>query len=406
MTSVLHVQLPAGRLSTGTELRYILTSDGAAAPRQGIAVPATMPRATSTVVLVPPTVLSWHTVKVPPVPGARLRATLDGLLEERLLDDTAACAMAVAPWLHPDGSRTVAVFERVWLTDAIAMLEQAGQTVARVVPEWQPATPDAGQDATQRRAVVFGQPDDVRCVLIDQHAVVQLPVAGTQLAHTLRDMDASGLSVQGELAVLPWLHGHIPQASAGQDAVRRIIEAARSGLELAQFDLAISRRGRLLRQSMGVWRGFWRLPAWRPLRWGLAMLVAANLIGLNAWAWRLQETAIAKRGQINSTFAEAFPRVKTIVDAPLQMRREVALMRRSSGGLVSSDLEVILSALGQALPPGAAATAIDYGAGELTVSGLALQPDAAGGLVTRLALAGYKGRLDGERIRVAVDGRP
>lgn len=406
MTSVLHVLLPAARVTTATELRFVVAGDGAAAARRGTAVVATLPRAASTVAVVPATVLSWHTVKVPPVSGARMRATLDGLLEDRLLDDTAACAMALAPWTHADGSRTVAVFERAWLANAIAVLEQAGHTVGRVVPEWQPATPDPGLDGAARRTVVFGEPDDPRCVLIDQHAVVQLPVGGTQLADALRDLQATGLSVQGEPPVLPWLCGYLPRATAGPDSMQRIVQAGRSGVELAQFDLAISRRGRLLRQSSGIWRGFWSLPAWRPLRWGLAVLVLANLAGLNAWAWRLQETANGKRGQINAVFAQAFPRVKTIVDAPLQMRRELALVRRSSGSLVPSDMEVILSALGQALPPGPAATAIDYSGSELTVSGLALQPDAASGLIARLAVAGYKGRLDGDRVRVVVAGRP
>jgi general secretion pathway protein L len=47
------------------------------------------PRDDDVVLVLPPRVVSWHRMAVPKVGGARLRAVLDGLLEDRLLTDTA-----------------------------------------------------------------------------------------------------------------------------------------------------------------------------------------------------------------------------------------------------------------------------------------------------------------------------
>jgi hypothetical protein len=70
------------------------------------------------------------------------------------------------------------------------------------------------------------------------------------------------------------------------------------------------------------------------------LLLAANLIGLNAWAWKEQASWQSRRSAIDSTLTRTFPAVKVVVDAPVQMAREVAALRQATGAPSGSDLEV------------------------------------------------------------------
>ena len=401
MTSTLYVVLPLRPTAQGAGLRYVLTADGLTVQREGVAAISTLPQAELTVAVVPPAALSWHVLKIPPVASARLRATLDGMLEDILLDDPALCALAVAAATHADGSRTVAAMDRAWLVEWLAQLEQGGRTVARVVPEYCPA-----RDAGTPRLVLAGTPYDAQTVLVDHSAVVQGPLS---LAPALLAR-LSALGVEHGVWCDPALghmaHDLLAETPRAADPAERLLAAGGNGWELAQFDLAISRRGRMVRKWSGMGRDVWGSPAWRVTRWGLAALVLVNLLGLNAWAWRLDAVAQAKREQIKTVFSQTFPRVKTIVDAPLQMERELAILRRAGGRLAARDMEAMLSALGQAMPANQTANAIDYSAGELTVSGLPLAVSGGAALNAKLANAGYSARLDGERLRLRAATQP
>ena len=75
---------------------------------------------------------------VPPPP---LRAVLEGLLEDQLLDDPPALHFALAPGAANDGKTWVAVCDKAWLRSGLQALEAAGMAVARIVPERVPAAP-------------------------------------------------------------------------------------------------------------------------------------------------------------------------------------------------------------------------------------------------------------------------
>ena len=71
---------------------------------------------------------------------------------------------------------------------------------------------------------------------------------------------------------------------------------------------------------------------------------------------------------------QSFPNV-TVVDAPLQMAKELSLLQSASGTLTSRDLEHALQATGAALPAGQSITGIDYtaqGQAETKLQGLQL----------------------------------
>ena len=96
----------------------------------------------------------------------------------------------------------------------------------------------------------------------------------------------------------------------------------------------------------------WRQPQWRPARWGLLALLLAQLLGLNAWAWMTRQQWQAQQDSWVRLLQESFPRVTVVVDAPVQMAREVERLRQGSGQLTAGDLESLLQVLGTALPAG------------------------------------------------------
>jgi general secretion pathway protein L len=89
-----------------------------------------------------------------------------------------------------------------------------------------------------------------------------------------------------------------------------------------------------------------------------------------------------------------FVKVQVVVDAPLQMARELAALQRASGQASGRDLEAMLGAYAALAPNQAAPEAIDYSAGELRIKGIALQPDELASLSLRLKARGYVALTD------------
>jgi general secretion pathway protein L len=155
---------------------------------------------------------------------------------------------------------------------------------------------------------------------------------------------------------------------------------------------------------LGAGQALLRAPQWRAARWGALLLLAANLIGLNAWAWKEQASWQSRRSAIDSTLTRTFPAVKVVVDAPVQMGREVATLRQATGAPSGSDLEVILSAAGAALPQGKAPSGIEYSGGEVRLKGLNLGPDELAAITAKLRPMGYGGRMDGDSLQIRMEG--
>jgi general secretion pathway protein L len=73
---------------------------------------------------------------------------------------------------------------------------------------------------------------------------------------------------------------------------------------------------------------------------------------LNAWAWQ-QQRAIAERQQAQQALLRsAHPQVRVVLDAPLQMQRETAVLRARAGQVGEADLEAALAAAAAAWPEG------------------------------------------------------
>ena len=395
--------LPLARPSAGTEFSYVLSEDGQTIAAQGSSALAVLPRADALVLVVPARALSWHGLKLPPVSASRQRAALEGMLEDRLLDDPATLALAVSPQRRPDGSTLVAACDRSWLAGALALFEQGGRPANRVVPA---LSPRADADPGPFALVAFGSDDEPWLALVDTHAVLCVPLLQARQVVPGEGPTNDSAELLAEPAVAEKAERVLGRTATVRSAAQALLASGQSLWELAQFDLAVSGRGRMARRWAQAWNQLARAPRWRAARWGLVAALIANLAGLNAWAWRLDANLASKRAQVRQVLTQTFPNVKTVVDAPLQMERELALLRLSSGALSARDLEAMLSAAGTAVVQGAAPAGLEFSAGQLTLGGLALTPANVELASGKLSALGYTMRYEGERMVVRAGGRP
>lgn len=373
---------------------YVLTADGRSAGGHDRAPVALLPRSTELVAVVPAQALSWHQVTLPKgslkqgslggaIDSPRLRAVLDGLLEDRLLEEPAELHFALQPEPPADGPVWVAACNRAWLRAALAVLEAAKRPVARIVPE---CAPDG------LRLQVLGTPEQPLLLSTSPQGISLLPLSAATLAMA-QGTQAEPLELVAEPAVAALAEQLAQRPAALQHTADRWLASARGRWDLAQFDLSNSTRSRAwkgLAAQATVWL---QAPQWRAARWGLALLLLAQIVGLNAWAWKEGRSLQAKRTALTQTLTQTFPGVKVVVDAPVQMAREMALLRQTAGATSARDLESILSALGNALPPPQTATALEFAAGEARIKGLSTGSDP--GIADNLRSMGYSLRSEG-----------
>jgi general secretion pathway protein L len=131
-------------------------------------------------------------------------------------------------------------------------------------------------------------------------------------------------------------------------------------------------------------------------------LLGVQLVGLNAAAWHENNTLQAKQQAIRQTLLQSFPQVTLVLDAPVQMQRELLRLQQSAGALSTGDLETLLGAIeqassGESLSPGA----INHTPGEGRFSGWRATADQLRALQQTLERAGWRVRLDGNELTVS-----
>lgn len=398
--SSLVVLLPLEPATSASEWSYASSPDGVALGDHGKSPAALlpMPRGTGAevVAVVPVQALGWHRVDLPKgtTPGSpRLRAALEGLLEEQLLDDTDAVHLALGPGARAGAPAWVAVCDRAWLRHGLQLLETAGRHVTRIVPEFAPEGPPA--------LVVTGDPEEPTVIVGSEEGVLALPLtlAALPLLPTLPE-EAPRVA---EPAVAAFAEQMLQQKFSLQQAPQRWIQAARTRWDLAQFEFASSNRARALKKLASGWAEVLHGKPWRPARWAALVLVVANLAGLNAWAWKERTSLADKRAAVQGVLRETFPQVRVIVDAPVQMEREVAALRQQTGAASPRDLDALLAALASSLPANRTPASLEYTDGQLRAQGLALNGEDLRGVIAHLHTLGYAGSTDGDKLLVAAE---
>ena len=360
-----------------------------------------------TVAIVPAGALSWHRVHLPAGSLARkmrkdagtprLRAVLEGLLEDQLLDEPEQLHFALQPGARDGTPIWVAACNRAWLRNAVEALQESGTSVQRLAPEWVPQ--DAGAEGPSTLWVI-GTPESAQAVWTDAQGVHFLPLDSQQgLPTALQNKPFVRVFAEPAVAALAErvFQREAQMVVQVQGATERWSETATHGWDLAQFDLA--RRNPWMRRLQQGTVTLWRAPQWKPARWTAAALVVIQLIGLNAFAWHAKSQLTQQRREIHNTLVSTFPHVTVVVDAPLQMERELSTLRQSSGKVTSKDLEYLLTGFGSiddttlsTLAP----KAIDFVAGELRLGGITINPEQWEAPMARWHAAGLSGNLEGD----------
>ena len=417
MTTLI-ISLPLAALDASTLFDHVLSTDGQTVSAHASVPLALLPRTHDDVVaLVPAQALSWHQVSLPEgsLPrtlggkqaSARLRSILEGVLEDQLLDDPTQLHLALQPQASSAEPVWVAACDRAWLKNALNALAQAGHAVSRIVPEVTP-------QSLQELVVVTGEADSPLVAGL-QRVPGKADAAGADFgavlvtglspqALLLLNGQADALQVVAEPAVAAVAERYFQRPVALIQHADRLLQAAQTPWDLAQFDLAHAARDRRWASLAQAFSQFARAPQWRVARFAMLALVLVNLIGLNVLALREQAALNAKRLAVRAVLQDSFPKVPVVVDAPLQMAREVAALQRASGTASGTDMETILASFSAVAPVEYAATAIEYVANELRLKG----PDMADaqGLVGQLKAAGLRASKQGDQWLIAAGGQP
>ncbi|MDO9438367.1 type II secretion system protein GspL [Hydrogenophaga sp.] len=406
---------------------WATSSNGQQITDHGQCAAALLPTDDDVVLVLPPRSVSWHRVALPKVAQARVRAALDGMLEDRLLADTTQLHFALEPGGRSGQTVWVAACDRVWLRGWLQTLESANRPVGRIAPALWPLVPAEAPGALPgaSRSFALDIPSNIHWAYNENGqiwlgsagllGVSCTPVRETPMGNgTAADMVVSALmppasdapGAPGEFDV--WLADPSVAQQAEQVLQQRfelvsppawLLRCAQSDWNLAQFDLSLSsgaRRSQRLKRSFRQWRN---APAWRPARWGFAALVGVQLVGLNAAAWHERSTLGAKQQAVVQTLQKTFPQVTLVLDAPVQMQREVARLQQASGALSAGDLETLLAAVdqasaGDALTP----SAIAYNTGEGRFSGWRATEEQLRALQQTLEQSGWRARFDGNEL--------
>ena len=412
--------LPGALPGEAAAYDYAVTSDGRTATVHASAPAALLPtvaRAGETVAVVPVAMLSWHRVEIPKGVGMaspRVRVILESLLEDRLLDDADQLHLALAPGAAAGAATWVAACDKRWLRTHLQALEAAGRPVGRIVPEFSPDTGPLqlhvlGDEGEPQMVATGGAVVGVQSLPFSAAALGLLPLPPAAMAESAA---LDGDTAESDMLVFAEpLHAaraeHLLQRKVGLlTPTQRWLDAARSPWDLAQFELLSSSRTRTVKRLSGVGRDLWQSSAWKPARWGALLLLVANLAGLNVWAVKEQSSLQRQRAAVQGVLTETFPQVKLVVDAPVQMERQVAALRQATGASSGRDLEAMLGVLAEALPPDRSADGIEFAAGEARFKGLKLQGADTNALVAQLKAQGYIARIESDVLALRPVGSP
>ena len=393
--ATLILTLPRTGLQAGSVVDYVLSPDGLAVGTASSAPVALLPsagtgRVTETLLLVDAAQLSWHRVPLPKGAAgnsSRLRAVLEGLLEDQLLDDPATLHFALAPGAAKDASTWVAVCDKAWLRSSLQTLEAAGITVARIVPELVPdALADASQSAGAGSLYAIDNAGQPLLLHASASGVTPWPLQASTVALLQWPQDAALRAEPAIAALAEQLFGRSVQL---QSRAERALAACQSDWDLAQLDLVNNQRSRSLKRLGGAARTLLQAPRWRAARWSLLALIAVNLLGLNVRAGAERAALQAQRKAIDTVLTGTFPATQVVVDAPVQMQRAVAALQQSTGALGMRDFETLLGAWAHAAPAAPAPSGIDFANGELHLHGVALAGPALAEATQALKAQGY-----------------
>lgn len=363
----------------------------------GVARLEDVPHAATVIAVAPASVATFVRASLPAARPGKMSALLAHAVEDAIATSPEEVHAVLVEHV-PDGQSLIAVVNRGWLGKAIAALTAAGIVPDRFILETELAIQRAAEEAANTWLVVrsrsggFAVLADGELMALDVgDAPGYLPLA-LQLArdsHRRRGEipdEAIVLSASRErpLDVERWSMAlGLPVRDAGKWRPEQIDARPRRATDLLRGDFA---------------RG-WSAEEITPTLKRIALAAAAVLVLHAAFTavdwWRLSSEADRLNAAMEARFRQVFPQTQTIVDAPLQMRRNLVELKRQAGIADASDFVPLLAAIAPNLDAqGIEVERMQYQRGELELQVRLPEGAAKERLETQLARPGYRVRVE------------
>jgi general secretion pathway protein L len=294
-----------------------------------------VPRAEHTVIVIPARRVVYIETALPPVSTSKRDALLRYAIEDKLTIDPATVhAVVIGPAAGKDSTvHVIAAIDRAWLAGALRWLGSVGIAPARAVSASALIPVSAGEwgvllDGTHglaRRADGFAYSFDVARAGGTATGMPDEPPFALALA--LKEARAQQMS-PSQLTVFVGQPVHAPWV----DTWPRVLDCRVRMDKIPAAHMPPADAGNLLSgdfappASGSAWMAM--LKPVLALAAGIAIVqVSFTLVD----AWRLDQRRRAIEGEMTQVFKDAFPNAQAIVDAPLQMQRNLDAMKRERG---------------------------------------------------------------------------
>jgi general secretion pathway protein L len=361
------------------------------AARSGTSSVLSLPKAEQCEIVVPASVVMLTEVSLPRTSRQRLRQMLPFAVEDKLLSDPETVHVAAGA-RQPNGTMPVAVIEKSWLHGVLSTLGKVGLRPQRVVaetclPEVEPGTwtvvwnggggfartgsaSGMALDGALGPAPPFALSRAIEEATAQGAAPVRIVVRPTSPSAGLPKLEAWSAELGIQVAVgRPWAWSS-QEGTAGE-------------INLLQGEFAAT-------SGVSEWL-HWLKPV---------LLLAASIVALQVMAatmewWLLHREERQLRTAMDNAFRTAFPEAKVIVDAPLQMKRNLADLKRLSGQSEANDFLPLLGHAAPFLKPaGGRVERIQYDKGSLTIDLVVPEASVAESIKTSLQTPGIEARAD------------
>jgi type II secretion system protein L len=398
--SFLQLHLPEHWPAPGADappLRWALSAGGRV--EDGAGPLAEVPPAAEVCLVLPVARVAFVRAALPPGPAAKLARLAPFAIEDAIVSGPEDVVATVLDD-ERDGERLVAVVDREWLASVLAELAGHGIRPARAIVESALAAGSAGTwTVVWAGGGGFAALGGIEAIALDASVDGRPPLALKLAADERRRRGDAPRAVRVLLA------GGADAPDTGRWAESLHAPVAVVGKWVPEEgDAAAAACPNLLPGAGGGrWSGTELAARFRP-----AAILAACVLGIHGlltvadWS-RLAYEARGLRGDMEAAFRKAFPEASAVVDPALQMRRNVADLRRAAGEPDAADLVPVLAKLAPALAAaGLRPESLRYERGELALE-LRLAPeDTREKLAGRLQVPGL--RVQVERVAAGAGG--
>lgn len=368
--TVLKIYVPESWRGNEDACPWILVDSGPTS--QGESTFASMPSADETVVIAPATRVLLLEAKLPKGSRKQLRQALPFAVEDKITTDPETIHV-VSGTPRADGTAAVAVVDKQWLRRVLDALRGAQIFPRRMIIETlSPALEPGSWTVVWRDNEGFVRTGAqsglaINCALELRLAMREQPKPERIIVRPQRELPDLALW-SGELSV-PVAAGRRWDWS----------ETGDENIDLLQGEFAQKHE---------------RVAKLRPV-FILAGVIFALHFALTTYDWaRLRAESKRLNAAIEQTFRTAFPDAKVVVDAPLQMQRNLDALKRASGVLEASDFFPLLADATKAVQTGALLRAISYDQGKLKLDVTLPQSQTAELLLQALQQNGARASLE------------